>query len=109
MPGLPSPPRLGLWTLIGAAVVLAAAAAIDVVAMRTGYTPPVSCAVLPLVQTLLLVFAFVLAVIGLIVWFFSRFQSRPALALVAGALAAAAVPVLLNGFVVPLLGLACWD
>lgn len=90
-------------------MVLLAWAAIDLGAAWIGHTPPVSCVFLPVIQMLAMAAAFVLVCIGFVVWTFSRFKSRESLFLMAGGLLVAVVPLLLNGFVMPMITAGCGD
>jgi hypothetical protein len=66
------------------------------------------CITFFVVQLLAMTAGSVLAVIGLVVWIFSRFRSREALGLAASALALAVAALLLN-HAVAWMGLGCVD
>jgi hypothetical protein len=66
------------------------------------------CVAFFVVQLLAMTAGSVLAVIGLVIWIFSRFRSPQALGLVVGALALAAASLLINHFA-GTIGFVCGD
>ena len=76
----------------------------------TGFSllAPAGCVTLFIVQLLAMTAGAVMAVVGLVVWAFSGFQSRQAFCVVIGALALAGAGMLL-GHGLAWIGLACLD
>jgi hypothetical protein len=92
--GVRAHPLLRAALIVGALVALAVA--VDSAARRFEVTPPVSCILWPFAALFAIVGGLVVALIGLLIWVFSRFRSRQALILIAVAIAVAAAPHLLT-------------
>ena len=89
-------------------VVALVAAAADGAAIWLGVTPPVGCFLLPLVSLFMVIGGFVLALVGALVWVFTRFASRTALIVTVVALAVAVAPELASHMLMTL-GPSCGD